>query len=234
MANLTLNVAPNLTKTQRNVLRSSKKFQLLTGLAGTGKTYVAIVKALRLLDKDPNVKQLIIVRSAVETRKIGFLPGDQAEKLEVYAAPYVGLLSEVSPKKNYKQLVANKQLDFISTSFLRGITFRDCVVIIDEYQNMSAHELETAVTRVSETAHLFLCGDSDQTDLPSWESKDHRSVIETLTSMTDDFDVHTFGLDDIVRSGFIRRYYEAKQPGQQQDAKNLPAFIQKGLTGLVE
>jgi phosphate starvation-inducible protein PhoH len=228
---LTLNVTPHLTKTQRNVLRSQKQFQLLTGLAGTGKTYTAIVKALRLIDKDPSVKRLIIIRSAVETRKIGFLPGDQTEKLEVYAAPYIGLLADISPKKSYKQLVAGKQLDFISTSFLRGMTFRDCVVIIDEYQNMSAHELETAVTRVSETSHLYLCGDSDQTDLPSWESKDHKSVIETLSGMKSDFDVHTFGIEDIVRSGFIKRYYEAKaDPAQEK----LPKFITQGLTGLAE
>jgi phosphate starvation-inducible protein PhoH len=206
---LTLTVPTSLTKKQRDVLRNTSKFQLLNGVAGTGKTFIALVKALKLLDKD-EVEKIVIIRSAVETRKIGFLPGDQAEKLEAYAAPYIGLISEISPKRTYKQFIANKQMDFMSTSFLRGITLSNSAVIIDEYQNLSAHELETAVTRISEDSHLFICGDSNQTDLPSWEREDHKSVIKILTSM-DEFSVHTFGVEDIVRSGFVKRYYEAKE-----------------------
>jgi phosphate starvation-inducible PhoH-like protein len=182
---------------------------VLKGPAGTSKTYLALARALKLLSRD-EIEKIVIIRSAVEIRKIGFLPGGQAEKLDAYTEPYIHLIGELSPKKGYRAMVGAKQIEFHSTSFLRGMTFDDACIIVDEYQNMSAHELETIITRVGEGTHLYLCGDSDQSDLQGAEAKEHKEVMDTLEMMPD-FDIVEFGVDDIVRSDFVRRYYQAKK-----------------------
>lgn len=205
----------NLTDKQKLILRSKSKFIRLTGPAGTSKSYIALARGLRLLSKD-EISRIVIIRSAVETRKIGFLPGSQQEKLDVYTEPYIHLVNELSPKKSFKALMSSKDIEFHSTSFLRGVTFDDAYIIVDEYQNMSAHELETVVTRVGENTHLTLCGDYEQSDLPSWEAADHQTVIRSLDLMPD-FEVHAFGVEDIVRSEFVRRYYAAKALASQDN-----------------
>jgi phosphate starvation-inducible PhoH-like protein len=206
---LVITLHENLTPKQKDTLRRKKNFMVLKGPAGTSKTYLALARALKLLSRD-EIEKIVIIRSAVEIRKIGFLPGNQAEKLDAYTEPYIHLISELSPKKNYRALVAAKQIEFHSTSFLRGMTFDGACIIVDEYQNMSAHELETIITRVGEDTHLYLCGDSDQSDLQGSEAREHEQVMDTLEMMPD-FDIIEFGIDDIVRSDFVRRYYQAKK-----------------------
>lgn len=207
---------PNLTKKQRDILRTKTNFLILEGPAGTSKTYIALARGLKLL-KDNEIERIIVIRSAVEIRAIGFLPGNQQEKLEAYMGPYIGLMNELSPKRNFKAMVSGKDIEFHSTSFLRGMTFDNAYVIVDEYQNMNAHELETVVTRVGCNTHLVLCGDSDQSDLKYNEAHEHKKVIDTLQSMPD-FRTYTFGIDDIVRSEFVKRYYEAKNGVVGQEA----------------
>jgi phosphate starvation-inducible protein PhoH len=205
---LVISLHNNLTSKQKSILRSQTDFLILRGPAGTSKTYIALARGLKQLQQD-RVDKIVIIRSAVEIRKIGFLPGNQQEKLDAYTEPYVHLVGELSPKRNFKAYLASKQMEFHSTSFLRGTTFDNAYIIVDEYQNMSAHELETIVTRVGEGTQMVLCGDADQSDLPEWEAKDHRRIVETLEMMPD-FDVVEFTVDDIVRSAFVKRYYEAK------------------------
>ena len=198
----------NLTPRQKEVLRSKSYHHILTGPAGTAKTYTALARGLKLL-WDKRVERIVIIRSAVATRSIGFLPGDEADKLDVFTAPYVAILNDLSPKFGYKALESSKHVEFHSTSFLRGMTFERSCIVLDEYQNLSGHELETAVTRVGEHTHLILCGDSDQTDLTNAESREHKRIIRVLTSM-EDFHVHEFTTDDIVRSDFVKRYFQTK------------------------
>jgi len=214
---LNVTLHPQLTDKQREILKCPADFMILRGPAGTTKTYIAIAKALKLLSQD-RVEKIVIIRSAVEARKIGFLPGDQQEKLDVYAAPYVHLFNELSPKRGYRAMIASKEVEFHSTSYLRGVTFDDACIIVDEYQNMNEHELETVVTRVGDGTRLILCGDSDQTDLQHDEGLEHTRVIRTLEHMQE-FAVFDFTVEDIRRSPFVRSYYRAKAASQH------PAFL---------
>lgn len=198
----------NLTLTQVEILRSKSDHLLISGPAGTAKTYTALARGLTaLLNKE--VERIIIIRSAVPTRDIGFLPGSTEDKIEAYASPYAPLVDQLSPRMKYREFLSKKLIEFVSTSFLRGVTFDNAYVLIDEYQNMSAHELETAMTRVGEGTQLVLVGDSDQSDLSGKEAEAHHEVIDVYTKM-DSVDMFQFHVDDIVRSAFVREYYEAK------------------------
>lgn len=199
---------PRLTNSQKEAILSKSPFLLLTGVAGTGKTYCAIARGLQLI-RDGSVDKIIIVRSAVAVRSIGFLPGDDAEKADPYAAPYVDLIKDISPKTPYKMLEAKKVVEFHLTSFLRGMTYDDAVIIVDEFQNMSEHELQTVATRVGNNTQLIVCGDSDQTDLHGAEAQGHKHVINVFRHMPE-FHTVTFGVNDIVRSPFVKSYYKTK------------------------
>jgi phosphate starvation-inducible PhoH-like protein len=205
---LVLTLHPNLTTKQKSVLKARGNFLILKGPAGTSKTYIAIARGLKLLSEG-KVVRLVIIRSAVESRPMGFMPGDQAEKLDPYSEPYVHLFKQLSPKRGFRAMVSSDQVEFHSTSYLRGVTFDKSYIIVDEYQNMNAHELETIATRVGDGTHLVFCGDTDQTDLKYNEAKEHLDIMATLESMPD-FQIVEFVVDDIVRSDFVKRYYKAK------------------------
>lgn len=208
ISSMSLSLHPDLTSRQQAILKSKSPCLLLSGVAGTAKTYTGIARGLKLL-QDSYVERIIIVRSAVSTRDIGFLPGSQEDKLAAFTDPYVEIINRLSPKMNYKALVSKGHIEFHSTSFLRGVTFDYACVIVDEYQNLTGHELETVVTRIGVESHLILCGDSDQSDLTGRDAEEHKRIIRILVAM-DDFEVHQFTPDEIVRSDFVRRYYEKK------------------------
>lgn len=201
-------VHPKLTYKQEVVISSKSPFLLMTGVAGTAKTYTAIAKALTWL-RGKQVHKILIIRSAVAVRNIGFLPGDHDDKGGVYEAPYKPLFDSLVPKGGYKALNAAKLIDFELTSFLRGQTLEDTAIIVDEYQNMGAKELQTIVTRVGDGSRMILCGDTDQCDLPNWEANEHLRVIDVLKRM-ELFHVVEFETKDIVRSPFVKAYYETK------------------------
>lgn len=185
---------------------------LLHGVAGTGKSYIGIYLLLKEMERNPDLyKQLIIIRNVVPTRDMGFLPGNSKEKAREYEAPYVSLFSDMYERGDAYSLMKTKQLvDFQTTSFIRGITLKDCVVFIDEVQNMSAHELNSLITRVGENVRIVMAGDVRQSDLDKRREysglKDFMSIISRMKS----FDLIEFGVEDIVRSALVKEYIIAR------------------------
>lgn len=204
-----------LTEKQIQFIRSKETHALLTGPPGTAKTYTALAKGLILLDRGLYSK-IVIIRSAVSTRPIGYLPGSLEEKQEVYAEPYIALANEMlEGKQTWSTLVRSKQVEFTTTSHLRGVTFNDAYVILDEVQNLNYHECRTAATRVGEGAALVVCGDAAQSDLMGVEAREHVRFLRIFSSMASVLTI-AFDKDDIVRSGFVKDYIDAEERMQEQ------------------
>jgi len=186
---------------------------ILNGSAGTGKTFLALGMALEVvMDKGTPYDQVVIVRSIVPTRDMGFLPGDEDEKSAVYEAPYVSICNDLFQTANaYDRLKDQGVIKFISTSFIRGITLKNCIVIIDEVENLTFHEIDSVVTRLGQDSRLVTCGDFYQSDLTSRVDKNglfkFMEIAEHLTKMV----TITFTPEDIVRSGFVRDYIMTKE-----------------------
>ena len=189
------------------------------GAAGTGKTFISLFLALKdVLDEMTPYDKVYIVRSLVSTREIGFLPGDHEDKSSLYQIPYKNMVKYMfeMPSDNdfemlYGNLKAQETISFWSTSFIRGTTLDNCIVLVDEMQNLNFHELDSIITRVGDNCKIVFCGDSTQTDLTKSNEKngilDFKRIIEI---MEDDFGIIEFGLDDIVRSGLVRNYLVTK------------------------
>lgn len=186
---------------------------LLHGVAGTGKTFLSLYLALQKLftsspSKYHNVK---IIRSVVPTRDIGFLPGRSNEKIEVYEQPYRTICTELFGRSDAYEILKTKgDLEFITTSFIRGCTFDNTIIIADEIQNMNDAEINTIMTRVGRDCKVILAGDFRQNDL--YKSKFDKSGLSLLLNVADKMESIRsidFGIDDIVRSGFVREYIEA-------------------------
>jgi predicted ribonuclease YlaK len=156
--------------------------------------------------------KIIVVRSIVPTRDIGFLPGDRAEKEATYLSPYISILSELfGDKMAWNKLVAKGTVEFLTTSFIRGITLRKSIVIVDEMQNLTFHELDSIITRLGEDCRFIMCGDYYQSDLE--KSKDRSGIIDfmKIISQMKYFYSCEFGWQDIVRSGIVRDYIMTKE-----------------------
>lgn len=186
---------------------------LLHGCAGTGKTFIALYRALEeVMEGNTKRDQVVIVRSAVPSREIGHLPGDQDEKTEVYSAPYQSICQELFPGKfmAYKRLVESQYIDFMSTSFVRGITLDNSVIIVDECQNLNDMEINSIMTRVGSNTKIIFSGDFRQTDLNKRNDmsgmKKFMATVEGMPS----FCSIEFGTEDIVRSKLVREYIEAR------------------------
>ena len=152
-------------------------------------------------------KQLIIIRSAVPTRDIGFLPGNEKEKASVYEEPYKDIAVELFQRGDAYEILKTKNLvHFMVTSYIRGITLKNAVIIIDECQNMSLHELDSIITRVGEDCRVIFCGDFRQADLQRNGLKDFIRILKAM----DQFDLVEFEIRDIVRSDFVKNYITAK------------------------
>ena len=184
----------------------SEKHLVLYGCAGTGKTFVGCYLAYDDMSKGLYDK-LIIIRSAVPTRDIGYLPGTLAEKTSVYEEPYKDIAVDIFQRGDAYQILKTKNLvHFMTTSYLRGITLRDAVIVIDECQNMTFHELDSLITRVGRNCRIIFSGDFNQSDLKTNGMGDFLAVLEYM----EEFDFIEFGVKDVVRSEFVKNYIIAK------------------------
>ena len=194
-----------LTKNQLEAFESDKNL-ILHGIAGTGKTFISCYLAFDDMVKGV-YNNLVIIRSAVPTRDIGFLPGSEKEKASVYEEPYKEIALELFQRGDAYEILKTKGLvHFMTTSFVRGITLKDAVIMIDECQNMSFHELDSIITRVGTNCRVIFCGDFRQSDL---KTNGLESFMEILKNMGA-FDFIDFEIKDIVRSEFVKDYIIAK------------------------
>ena len=202
------------TFNQKKVFDAYKKGKhlCLMGCAGTGKTFLGLYLALKeIIEKETTREKVVIVRSIVPTRDIGFLPGDVKEKEQSYIQPYIGITQELfGNNKAYTQLVGNRQIEFLTTSFIRGVTIRNAIVVIDEFQNCVGRELDSVLTRVSDDCRIILSGDLNQTDFDKTKERSGASDIIRIIDSMKDFEKIHFGWQDIVRSGFVRDYLMTK------------------------
>ena len=208
-----INIEP-LTDNQKRLFESyqNNKQVVSYGAAGTGKTFITLFNALKdVLDENSVYEKIYIVRSLVATREIGFLPGDYEDKSDIYQVPYKHMVkymfqmpSDADFEMLYGNLKAQDTIKFWSTSFLRGTTLDNAIVIVDEFQNLNFHELDSIMTRVSENSKICFCGDATQTDLQKTNEKngivDFIKILRTMPS----FDLIEFGIDDIIRSGIVK------------------------------
>ena len=184
---------------------------LLHGLAGTGKSFIGLYLALEEVLNGEVFDKVLLVRSTVPTRDLGFLPGNEKEKTAPYEAPYYGICTELFQRGDaYEVLKKHNLLDFMSTSFLRGITLNNCIMIIEEIQNMTFQEIDSLITRLGDNTQLILNGDFRQSDFRFEDDKKGMIDIMSILDEMNSFTHIEFGIDDIVRSGFVKEYIIAK------------------------
>jgi|TARA_B100001971_G_scaffold210654_1_gene236601 predicted ribonuclease YlaK len=201
---------------QKEVFSTWKKGknQFLFGAAGTGKTFISLYLALNdVFDLKKPYDKVVLVRSLMPTREIGFLPGDEEDKAALYQVPYQNMVQFMFELPNeqqfntlYDKLKGQSSLFFLSTSFLRGLTFDNSIIIVDECQNLNFHELDTIITRVGQDSKIVFCGDFDQTDLIRQNEKNGLHNFLRILNEMEEFNCVEFTLGDIVRSGFVRTY----------------------------
>ena len=210
-----------LTDNQKRFFDSyaEEKHLIAYGCAGTGKTFIALYNALQdVLNDNTPYERIYLVRSLVSTREIGFLPGTYEDKSDIYQIPYKNMVkymfqmpSDADFEMLYGNLKAQETVKFWSTSFLRGTTLDNAIVIVDEFQNLNFHELDSIITRVGENTRICFCGDATQSDLQKTNERngiiDFMRILRAMPS----FDIIEFGLDDIVRSGLCKEYLVAKK-----------------------
>ena len=184
---------------------------VLSGSAGTGKTFLACYLGLEaVLEK--MYHNLVIVRSVVPVRDMGYLPGTAEEKKDAFAAPYKGIFSEIfGDVAAYNKLINSKIVQFESTSFIRGMTYDNSVIIVDEMQNLNFHELDSVITRVGNNCRIIFCGDYKQTDFKYDDEKVGITKFLNITDQLKNFTTVNFGWEDIVRSDFVRDYIMTKE-----------------------
>ena len=210
-----VNVKP-VTDNQKVVFESWKtgQSQFLYGAAGTGKTFVSLYLALQeVLDTTTKWDKVIIVRSLIPTRESGFLPGDENDKSALYQVPYSNMVQFMFEQPNeqafqmlYDKLVNQGTLYFLSTSFLRGLTFDNAIIIVDECQNLNFHELDTITTRLGQDSKISFCGDFSQSDLLKTQERNGLWDFLRIAEEMKEFNCTEFTIGDIVRSGFVRNY----------------------------
>jgi phosphate starvation-inducible protein PhoH len=214
-----LDIEP-LTDNQRKLFDaySEGKHVVAYGCAGTGKTFITLYNALReVLDERTPYEKIYLVRSLVATREIGFLPGSYDDKSDIYQIPYKNMVkymfqmpSDSEFEMLYGNLKSQETIKFWSTSFLRGTTLDNSIVIVDEFQNANFHELCSIITRVGENSKIMFCGDATQSDLIKTNEKngviDFMKILRTMPSL----DIIEFGIDDVIRSGLVKEFLIAQ------------------------
>ena len=209
-----------LTDNQKKLFESYKKGKNLVayGAAGTGKTFITLFNALQeVLDPNTPYDKIYIVRSLVATREIGFLPGDHEDKSSLYQIPYKNMVKymfEMPSDADFQMLYGNLKgqdtIDFWSTSFIRGTTLDRAVIIVDEFQNLNYHELDSIITRIGTDTKIMFCGDATQTDLIKQNERNGIHDFMQILRIMPSVDIIEFGVEDIVRSGLCKEYLLAK------------------------
>jgi predicted ribonuclease YlaK len=209
-----------LTENQKKLFNSYSEGKHLVayGAAGTGKTFITLYNALKdVFNEITPYEQIYIVRSLVATREIGFLPGDHDDKSALYQIPYKNMVkymfqlpSDADFEMLYANLKSQETVKFWSTSFLRGSTLDNSIIIVDEFQNLNFHELDSIITRVGENSKIYFCGDATQSDLVKSNERNGISDFMNILRKMPSFDIIEFGVDDIVRSGLVKEYIVAK------------------------
>lgn len=205
-----------LTETQGHFFAEYKKdckAMLLHGCAGTGKTYIALYRALEeVLQRGNPYKKVVVIRSAVPSREIGHLPGDETEKTAVYMQPYIDMCSDLFPTKQqaFQRLIEQKYVEWMITSFVRGITLDNSVIIVDECQNMNDMEINSIMTRIGHNSKIIFCGDFRQTDLYKNNDKSGMKKFIQIAENMPSFGTVEFGPEDIVRSELVKEYILAR------------------------
>ena len=216
ITNTDLTKVEPITDNQKLVFNSYKKGdnQFLYGCAGTGKTFISLYLAMNeVLRSDTPYDRVVMVRSLIPTREIGFLPGDEEDKAALYQVPYSNMVQYMFKQPNeqafsmlYDKLKTQGSFYFLSTSFLRGLTFDNSIIIVDECQNLNFHELDTIVTRVGQDSKIMFCGDFMQTDLSKLNERNGLYDFLRILEEMNEFNCTEFNIGDIVRSGFVRNY----------------------------
>ena len=209
-----------LTDNQKKLFESYKKGKNLVayGAAGTGKTFITLFNALQeVLDPSTPYDKIYIVRSLVATREIGFLPGDHEDKSSLYQIPYKNMVKymfEMPSDADFQMLYGNLKgqdtIDFWSTSFIRGTTLDRAIIIVDEFQNLNYHELDSIITRIGTDTKIMFCGDATQTDLIKQNERNGIHDFMQILRIMPSVDIIEFGVEDIVRSGLCKEYLLAK------------------------
>lgn len=205
-----------ITENQKKAFESYKKGKnlFLYGAAGTGKTFISLYNAFKeVLDNQTPYETVYLVRSAVPTREIGFLPGDEEDKTALFQVPYQNMVKFMFEQPNeqafmnlYDRLKNQGSLFFMTTSFLRGITLDNAIVIVDECQNLNFHELDSITTRIGQDSKIIFCGDVMQSDLQKQSEKEGIASFMKILDAMSEFDLVEFNIGDIVRSGLVKSY----------------------------
>ena len=193
---------------------NKQKHLFVYGCAGTGKTFCSLYLALKdVLNEITPYDRVVIVRSLVATREIGFLPGDHEDKSSLYQIPYKNMVKymfEMTSDAEFEMLYGNlkqqESIKFWSTSFIRGTTLDNCIILVDECQNLNFHELDSIITRVGEDSKIIFCGDATQSDLT--RNNERSGVIDfmKIIQRMPEFESVEFDVNDIVRSGLVKSY----------------------------
>ena len=214
-----LDIEP-ITDNQKKLFDSyaDGKHLVAYGTAGTGKTFISLYNALAdILDETTPYERIYLVRSLVSTREIGFLPGDHEDKADIYQIPYKNMVkymfqmpTDADFEMLYGNLKAQESIKFWSTSFIRGTTLDNAIVIVDEFQNLNFHELDSIITRIGENSRIIFCGDASQSDLVKTNDRNGIHDFLNILRKMPSFDIIEFGINDIVRSGLVKEYIIAK------------------------
>ena len=204
-----------ITDNQKKAFESwDKGYNLiLTGSAGTGKTFIALYNVFKeMLDKPHLYRKIMIMRSMVPTRDAGHLPGTKEEKEDPYKVPYRNICDEIFGYKGaYGKLTTANKLTFETTSYIRGATFDQTIIVVDEMQNLNFHELDSVITRVGNDCKIIFCGDYLQSDFKYNDDKDGIIKFISIVEQMRFFRVVNFGWEDIVRSDLVRDYIMTKE-----------------------
>lgn len=216
---LTLKEINPLTENQKRAFESywNGRELILSGFPGTGKTFLAMYLALSdLFYSDNDYERIIICRSLVKSREIGHLPGSVDEKAQPFEAPYISICNELFNRGDAYSILSKKDIiQFENTSFLRGLSFNNALIIIDEAQNFNFHEIDTVCGRIGKNCRIIFSGDINQSDLVNTKEASGFSKFLKIANMMNRFDIVEFEVTDIVRSQFVYDYIVAKHRIEQ-------------------